>query len=291
MNQNGGIKDVSAFDGSEFENGQIPLPQTDPVVSGSALVVGRGCGSEDNGIIATFGHEGTIGMWDIETSRHISTRILKLDKFKGSDVVACCGTKWSGNSSSLQPADGYMFVARSKSSILTAIRLSPLGIAFDKQPSNTSHPTAYITALCCHPDRPWVITALGMSSSSTHTSNDSTSNDHSGMNFDGEIKIWDYSTLPENNEKKGRQRRETVAQGSGMEEYGSGGSEEVQGEEILKGKLQCLAICRRGNNVPSSFSRLDVMSLAVCVCLYISDLFCVCHFGAYLQKKCIYLSL
>jgi hypothetical protein len=88
------------------------------------------------------------------------------------------------------------------------------------------------------------------------------------MNFDGEVKIWDYSSLPESNEKKGRARRETLASGGGMEEYGGGsgsggGGEEVQGEEILKGKLQCLAVCRRGNNVPPSLGRLDVMSLAV----------------------------
>lgn len=284
VNQTGDIKDFSAFDVSEFESGQIPLPSTDPFVSGASLVVGRGCGSESDGIIATFGNGGTIGMWDIETARHISTRVLKGDKMKGSDVVACCGTKWAGSSSSLQSADGYMFIARSKSSTLTAIRLSPLGIAFDKQPSNLTHPTAYITAVCCHLDRPWVITALGMSSSSTQSSSNlddhnqhttSPTIDNHSMNFDGEIKIWDYSSLPESNDKKGRQRRETIAGGGGggMEsEYGGGGGgEEVLGEELLKGKLQVLAICRRGQNVPSSFGRLDVMSLAV---IYASKIEC-----------------
>ena len=60
------------------------------------------------------------------------------------------------------------------------------------------------------------------------------------------MKIWDYSSLGDAPKAK--------AKGDDIDE--------AYDEATLKGALACVAVCRRGTAIPSSFGRLDVTALA-----------------------------
>jgi hypothetical protein len=164
--------------------------------------------------------------------------------------------------------DEYLFVARARSSVIQVLRVLPkLGVAHEKQAGDAANPSAAITAMATHPDRPWLVTALGAGQGhDSHTV------------YEGEIRIWDYGGMADDPKAFTNGALSKAARRGGGDNNddggfgcgGSGGSGGAGGagsgesydEEALKGRLQCLAVCRRGSDIPSSFGRLDVSSLA-----------------------------
>jgi hypothetical protein len=189
----GRVQEISAFDGALCSSGVLALPATDPLVGGVALVVGRGIG-----ILASFGHNSTVATYDIFSAKSLCARSLKADKLKGSVTAAICGSRASCNGDDVGPIGGFIFVSRVGSGSVLAVSLWPFGSTTENVFEGT------VTALCCHPDRPWV--AAGSS---------------------GVIRVLDYAGL------RGEARGPRVEAKEARDDA----------EEPLKGKFACIAVC------------------------------------------------
>lgn len=228
----GDIREVDVWSGATCASGSVGGRDA----GGSALVRWR-----NRALVVVFGRSGTVGMWDVGAQTPHQTRVLKGDKLRGQDVACICGT---------QQADGpfgYIFAVRAKSSTIQTIRLQPLGIAHDKVAVDLASPNStIITAMCCHPSRPWLVASLGQSLGVGDT--------HSRP--DNEVLIWDYSWVAMSD--KGRQVTTMHDDGGGD----SGAADDELEEENLRGKLQLVATCRRGQAI-NTFPRLHITGLAI----------------------------
>lgn len=221
----GDVRELDASSGLVVASGSLSLPAADSAVGGTALVRGR-----RRNYVVTLGRGGSVGMWDIDMQTPHLTRMLKGDKLRGQEVGCVCGT---------QQPDGlfaYMFAARARSSTIQAIRLQPFGIAHEKVASD---PSATVQAMCCHPNRPWLLTSQGQPQGPPE----------SNSQYDNDVRIWDYSglmCLDKGSSTGGRGRQVFMNHDTGS----SGGAiEDEFEEEIIRGKLQLVAICRRGDSI------------------------------------------
>jgi|MDSY01.1.fsa_nt_gb hypothetical protein len=226
----GDVREIDAFSGAVCASGSIGGGS----VGGAAMVRWR-----SHTFVATLSRGGSVGMWDVCAQLPHQTRVLAGDKLRGQDVACACGTQQAGG-----PL-GLLFAVRTKSSTIQAVRLQPLGIAHDKVAVDPACPAAIVTAMCCHPSRPWLLASLGMAPGAA---------DALGSRPENDVRIWDYSGVAVSH--KGRHA--PPRKGDSDLQPAEDGLE----EEALKGKLRPVAVCRRGTTI-NAFPRLHVTSIAV----------------------------
>jgi hypothetical protein len=200
----GEVLEADIFDGSVVARGWLGLPPNDDLAHGAALVLSLAC---PEGLLVTVGRLGTVGCWDVAAQQHAWTRSLRgLSDAKSQrgggggggagGEVALCGSSWG------KGGDGWVFVARGRSSAVACVRVASnaggkagsacVGVGHDKGPGDPSHPHAHVTALACHPGRPWLCTALGHAPA--HTSGEGPAS-ATASHYQGEVRIWDYASL------------------------------------------------------------------------------------------------